>query len=147
MLAFPIPWHTFAGVEPTEEYLVMASHLPLRSYWKVPAFLRLTLAVQKQLAGAAGLVGYSLLAQPLNKSFFTLSAWRSQDQLDAFARALPHAAIMRELRPHMAPTTFTFWRTPGAALPLPWDEAMGRLRAAAGVQSGGRERGGQAARL
>src|SRR4029453_1328261 len=97
MLSLPIPWRSFADVEPTQEYVVMASRLPLRSYRKLPAFLRLTAAVRKQLAEAEGLIGYSPPAHPLAKRFFTLSVWRTQDDLGAFARALPHATIVAEL--------------------------------------------------
>jgi heme-degrading monooxygenase HmoA len=126
-----LPWTTFTEIDPTQSYVVMASRLPLRSYWKVPTFLRLTLAVRNQLASAEGLVGYTLLAEPLSKRFWTLSAWRSDADLAAFARALPHAEVMRALRPHMDPTTFVTWTAPGSALPIPWQTAKARLAAAA----------------
>jgi hypothetical protein len=126
-----LPWTSFAEIEPARPYLVMASRLPLRSYWKIPAFLRLTLAVRNQLANAEGLVGYSLLAEPLSKRFWTLSAWCSEEDLAAFARALPHADVMRELRPHMGPTGFVTWSVPGSDLPVHWQEAKARLTAAA----------------
>src|SRR6266508_6534956 len=103
------PWTARAEIDPTRQYLVMASRLPLRSHWKIPAFLRLTLAIRKQLARSEGLVGYSLLAQPLSKTFWTLSAWQDEAYLDRFARALPHADVIRALRPHMEPTTFLTW--------------------------------------
>ena len=122
-----IPWKTFAEADPTREYLVMASRLPLRSYLRVPLFLRLTLVVRMQLAAAGGLVGYALLAEPRSKTFWTLSAWRSQDELDAFARTLPHAAVMRRLRPHMGETAFVTWSVPGAALPIAWVDAKAHL--------------------
>jgi len=126
-----LPWKGFAEVDPPQQYLVMASRLPLRSHWKILTFLRLTLVVRKQLASANGIVGYSLLAQPLSKRFWTLSAWRSEQGLDAFARALPHADVMRELRPHMDATKFVTWSVPGSALPIPWNEAMAHLNAPA----------------
>ena len=122
-----IPWKMFVAADPAREYLVLASHLPLRSHLRVPLFLWLTLTVQKQLSRAEGLVGYSLLAEPLGKSFWTLSAWRSRADLDAFARALPHADVMRRLRPHMGPTAFVTWSVPGAGLPIAWADAKARL--------------------
>jgi heme-degrading monooxygenase HmoA len=140
-----LPWTSFVEIEPDRQYLVMASRLPLRSYWKVPAFLRLTLAVRRQLANADGLVGYPLLAEPLAKRFWTLSAWRSGDHLAAFARALPHADVVRRLRPHMVPTTFVTWNVAGSALPVRWDEAKARLADAAVATARLAEpRGGQA---
>lgn len=127
MLSFPMPWSSFAEAEPATEYVVMASRLPLRRFWKLPAFFRMTMAIRKQLAVSEGLIGYSLLARPFAKEFLTLSAWRSQEDLNAFVRTLPHAKVMTDLRPHMAPTTFVFWRLPGSALPPAWDDATARI--------------------
>jgi hypothetical protein len=123
-----LPWKSLGTAEPNREYLVMGSRLPLRSYWRIPEFLRLTLAVRRQLAQSDGLVGYALNAQLGRKTFWTVSAWRDQAALDAFARTMPHADIMRRLRPHMMPTTFRTWAVPGASLPVPWPETEARLR-------------------
>lgn len=124
-----IPWKSFASVDPDREYLVMASRLPLKSYLRVPQFMRLTMAVRGQLATAEGLMGYSLTTELPGKRFFTLSAWTDQQHLDAFARALPHLDVMRTLRPHMLPTTFLTWTVPGREIPVSWDLARSRLDA------------------
>ena len=81
----------------------------------------------RQLEGTSGLVGFSLLAQPMRKTFWTLSAWTDKDALDAFVRTMPHLAVMKRLRTHMGPTSFTTWMAPGSALPIAWDDAMERL--------------------
>jgi hypothetical protein len=128
----PLPWKSFGEIDPAHEYLVLAPYLPLRSYWRIPQFFRLTVAIQKQLASSPGLAGYSLLAQPLSKHFYTLSAWRGQEDLDAFVRALPHADVMRRLRPHMGRTRFATWTVPGTALPIRWHDAKARLQLVAG---------------
>jgi quinol monooxygenase YgiN len=123
----PLPWRTKTPAEPNRKYLVMASQLPLRSRRTVPWFLLLTLSVVRQLERTEGLVGYTLLAQPMKKTFWTLSAWTDQAHLDAFARAMPHLAIIRRLRPHMGPTRFVFWTVPGSDLPMTWEQAIDRL--------------------
>ena len=105
----------------------MASRLPLRSRRTVPRFFRLTLSVARQLERTEGLVGYTLLAQPMKGTFWTLSAWTDQQHLDAFARAMPHLAVIRKLRPRMGPTRFSFWTVKGSALPITWEEAIDRL--------------------
>ena len=109
----------------------MASRLPLRSNRQIPRFLRLTMAVRRQLAASEGLVGYSLLAQPTKKTYWTLSAWVDDEHVATFARTMPHVEVMRQLRPHMAPTTFVTWTVPGTALPLSWADTMARLRSGA----------------
>jgi len=121
------PWRSFGTAEDNEAYLVLASRLPLRSYLTVPRFLVLSARIARQLEGTSGLVGYSLLAQPLHKTFWTLSVWRGQAALEAFVETMPHQGVMRKLRPRMRPTTFTSWAVTGAALPISWDEAIERL--------------------
>ena len=59
--------------EHDSEYLVLLTYLPLRRFRTFPAFFRLILAVQRQLAGTAGLVGYTLRARPFSRRFWTHS--------------------------------------------------------------------------
>jgi heme-degrading monooxygenase HmoA len=122
-----LPWTTFSPPDPGREYRVMASRLPLARYRDIPAFLRATMAIRAQLAHASGLIGYSLDAHLARKTFFTVSAWDSQDALDAFSHADPHRSRVSAIRPRMRPTTFTFWAVPGADLPISWAEARRRI--------------------
>jgi quinol monooxygenase YgiN len=122
-----VPWRRIHRPEPDTEYLVMASRLPLRAALQVPRFVGLTVSVVRQVERTEGLVGYSLRAQPLSKVFWTLSAWTDEAALAAFARAMPHQAVMATLRPHMGPTRFATWTCTGDALPVPWDDAVERL--------------------
>lgn len=121
------PWRQLSTVEPDRDYLVMASWLPLASHRTIPKFLRLTLAVARQLEDTAGLVGYSLLAQPLAKTFWTLSAWQDGKALAAFTRTMPHSQVMNELRPFMTTSKFSQWTVVGSLLPVTWHDAMGQL--------------------
>ena len=127
----PIPWRSRSPVDPDRDYLVMASRLPLHAYRRIPQFLWLTLVVAQQLERSDGLVGYTLLAQPARKTFWTLSAWIDGKHLGAFARAMPHLAVMSRLRPHMGATQFTQWTVTGSALPPAWPDAVRRLELAA----------------
>ncbi len=123
----PLPWTKISEVDADTETVIMASRLPLRSYLKVPGFLRRTLAIRRQLAHAPGLVGYSLDAQLLRKTFWTLSAWTSMEALETFARTDPHRSSTASIRPHMDPTTFAFWTARAADLPIPWREVRRRI--------------------
>jgi heme-degrading monooxygenase HmoA len=126
-----LPWTSSQTVEPDHEYVVLASALPLRRFWTTPGFLRMVLQVRQQLAGAPGLVGYALDAQPLARHYWTLSAWEDHDALTRFVAASPHAAVMTRLRPHMGATRSTTWHLPGSALPPRWPDARARLNAEA----------------
>ena len=68
-----LPWTTRAEMEPGSDYLVMASHLPLKRITATIRFFRGVSAIRKQLATADGLVGYTLRAEPLARDYWTLS--------------------------------------------------------------------------
>ncbi|WP_050776720.1 DUF3291 domain-containing protein [Streptomyces sp. SPB074] len=123
-----LPWTTpnppSAGVNSA---LVMASRLEVRSLKDVPKFFLRSLAAWKQVRGAHGALGASLIANPLQRTFWTLSAWESREQLYAYAKTEPHKSIMTGLRPTMRRSDFTFWEVPVGELPIPWANAKEHL--------------------
>ena len=121
------PWRTFGSPDPHRDFLALLSYLPLKNYWRVLPFVAYTAQVVRQLASADGLLGYSLLARPLSKRFWTLSVWKNEDALRAFVQHPPHQRIMTALAPHMDRTRFVRWTLKGSELPLQWDEALRRL--------------------
>jgi quinol monooxygenase YgiN len=126
-----IPWTRLADPDPDRDYVVMASRLPLRRFRNIMAFLRATRAIHKQLAAAEGVVGYTLDAKPLRKTFWTLSAWESDEALERFSHADPHRSRIVDIRPHMLPTTFVRWSLRGRELPPKWTDARRRVEESA----------------
>lgn len=106
---------------------IMASRLDLRRLRDVPGFLAAALRIRRQMLGSPGALGVSLIARPLHRTFWTLSAWQDQAALTASARREPHRQIMTHFRPRMAGSAFVTWTVPVTALPVPWDEARRRL--------------------
>jgi hypothetical protein len=127
-----LPWTTFADTDPDREYVAMASRLPLARHRHIPAFLRATTAIGKQLSKTDGVLGYALDAHPLRKTFWTLSVWESEDALGRFAHADPHRDRVEGIRPRMRPTTFVTWTVHGSDLPIRWADARARVAEAAG---------------
>lgn len=123
-----IPWRSFGTVDANSEYVAMVSYLPLKSYWKVFPFMVYTAQVINQLKSSEGLVGFSLLAHPFSKKFWTLSAWKNNEALQSFVQQKPHARMMNELAAHMEKTKFVFYRVKGPELPLRWDDALQRVQ-------------------
>lgn len=121
------PWRTVGSPDPNSDVVALLSYLPLKTYSRMLPFLLYTAQVMKQLASAQGLLGYSLLAHPLHKRFWTLSAWENAEALRAFVQHPPHVRIMAALTPHMDKTRFVRWRVQGSQLPLRWDDALRRL--------------------
>lgn len=120
------PWQSFGAPAPDDDFLALLSYLPLKSYGRLLPFVIYSVQVVKQLAASDGLLGYSLLARPFSKQFWTLSAWRNEDALQAFVRQIPHVRIMTALAPHMDQTKFVRWIVKGIQLPLSWDDALRR---------------------
>ena len=131
-----LPWKRIGEVGPDTELTVMASRLPLRSHLRIPGFLRATMRIRRQLAEAPGLVGYALDAKLFAKTFWTVSAWRSNEQLEAFAATDPHRSDVEKVRSRMEPTTFVFWTAAAGDLPIGWDEVRRRIEAATPGESG-----------
>ena len=104
---------------------VMASRLELRRLRDVPSFLAAALRIRRQMLAAPGVLGLSLIARPLHRTFWTLSAWQDQAALRAATGRQPHVQIMKHFRPLMAASSFVTWTA--TDLPIPWDEARRRL--------------------
>ncbi|MFJ8859018.1 DUF3291 domain-containing protein [Streptomyces sp. NPDC102451] len=126
-----IPWMPGAAADEATadsgQAVVMASKFHVTSLLQVPRFFLLSLVVWKQVRSAPGVIGASLRAEPLKKTFWTLSAWSSQEALDTFSRSEPHAGIAGRLRKVMARSVFVFYPTGREQLPAGWDDAVRRL--------------------
>jgi hypothetical protein len=114
-------------MEPDREYLVLASSIPARRLGATGRMFAGATQVRRQLRGADGLVGYSLLARPLRKQYATLSVWLDDDHLAVFVRASPHVELMKQLAPEMGPTKFVRWTMRGADGRPSWSDALRRL--------------------
>jgi heme-degrading monooxygenase HmoA len=130
-----LPWIRVSTAEPARELTVMASRLPLGRYRHIPGFLRWTVRIRGQLSSTPGLVGYSLDARLLRKTFWTLSAWASREELEAFVQTDPHRAGMAAIHPTMGAPTFAFWTIRAEDLPVRWEEARRRINEKLGRSS------------
>ena len=128
MPAMDSPWIRFATPDVNREYFALLSHLPLNKYRAIPAFLKFSFQIQKQLRTTPGIIGYSLRAKLLSRNFWTLSAWTDEKPLMDFVAKIPHEQAMKAMISHMGPTKFTKWQVLGSALPLQWEEAMKRSK-------------------
>lgn len=125
------PWRAFGSPDRSREFVALLSYLPLKSYSGIAPLVIYAVKVVKQLAKADGLVGYSMLAHPFSKRFWTLSAWESDAALRAFVQDPPHVRIMAALTPHMDKTNFVRWKVKASELPLKWDDALRREKESA----------------
>jgi hypothetical protein len=103
------PWKSFAHVDRDQEFLVLATYLPLNRFSSTLRFARFVGAIRKQLANAPGLLGYSMLGKPLTKRYWTLSIWKNKAALQAFVRQSPHQEVMSALAGETGATRCVRW--------------------------------------
>ena len=123
----PLPWRASTRIDPEATYTVTITRLPLARHIRIPAVMRQTVRIVRALVRADGLVGYSLKADLVRKTFWTVSAWESDAALRAFASSDVHRTAMRRVGPHMAEPQIETLSVSGRELPLSWADIRGRL--------------------
>jgi heme-degrading monooxygenase HmoA len=112
-----LPWISSRAVEPDRDYLVLASELPLFQFRATPGFLRMVLKIRRQLAGAPGLVRYSLDARRSARRYWTLSVWEDRDALSRFRGREPARGGDDQAAAAHGRDRFTTWQLKDAELP------------------------------
>jgi quinol monooxygenase YgiN len=121
------PWKSLGSLEADRQYLVLASSIPPKRVSSTWSMFTGSRAVRKQMLAADGVLGFSMLAEPLRKHYATLSVWRDEAALDAFAATSPHARLMAELAPAMNEPRFVRWTIAGRDGVPSWFDALDRL--------------------
>jgi hypothetical protein len=126
-MAPPLPWRSFAPIDPDGDYIVTTTQLPLRRHRRIPAVMVATVRIARELARSDGLVGYSLHAQLVHKTFWTMSAWQTRDDLERFVGSDVHRAAMASIGPHMRRPHIQTTTVRGGHLPPAWAQVRREL--------------------
>src|SRR5437667_11086197 len=118
------PWIKFATPDTNREYFALLSFLPLKKYRAIPAFLKFTFQIQRQLGATPGIIGYSLRAKILSRNFWTLSTCTDEKQLMDFVAKIPHEQAMKAMMLHIGSTRSTTRKAMGSDLLLERHDAM-----------------------
>lgn len=110
-----------------EEFVLVATFLPVRRWRDVIPFLRMTFTVIKQLKETQGIIRFGLRTDFMHKRFWTYTVWTSKAPLNSFVVAEPHATAVKK---------FDNWAGKGAAFvewnstdgSINWSEALKRLQ-------------------
>ena len=128
-MAPPLPWRATTVVDLESSYIVTMTRRPLRRHTRIPEVMRATWQIVRRLARSDGLVGYSLKADLMRKTFWTVSAWESTDSLHAFVCSDVHVKAMTDIGPHMNEPRIETTVMPGTDLPPAWSQVRQRLTA------------------
>ena len=82
--------------------VVFHTRLHLRRLRDVPAFVRDSMAIRNQTMASPGARSLVLRAQPLARTFTTVSWWDDEASARGFVRTDPHRSAMKRWRPQMA---------------------------------------------
>jgi quinol monooxygenase YgiN len=121
------PWKAVRELDADVEYLVLATSIPPKSYASTWALFKGSRTVRRQLLATDGVLGFSMLAEPFRKHYATLSVWRDEQALDAFAATDPHGRIMGELAAAMNAPQFIRWMISGSDGVPSGTDALNRL--------------------
>ncbi len=130
-----IPWKSTdrqtpsPGTGPTDSAVVVqVSQLELLRLRSVPGFVLAALRLRREVLRSDGALGVSLIAQPLQKTFWTLSAWTDTGAIGDFTRSEAHRAVMVNYRTKMRGSHFHTWWPDEAGQRPAWPDAKARLR-------------------
>ena len=126
-MAPPLPWRATTAADPAATYTVTMTRLPLRRHIQIPSVMRATWQIVRLLNRSDGLIGYSLKADLIHKTFWTVSAWQSTDALHAFVHSHAHLRAMTDIGPHMHQPRIETTQMPGADLPPSWSDIRRHL--------------------
>ena len=95
------------------------SYLPIVSwhaYW-----------LRRRWGSRPGSIGLLVGSKPLRRTTYSISVWRSEDDLKAFLRAPDHLPLIRKFKGRLDASTSAVWRTDSFHMDDAWQEALGRL--------------------
>jgi quinol monooxygenase YgiN len=105
--------------------VIVVTRLRLKDPAVFEEFFASAVAVTEQARAAEGNLGADVLAEA-NNTYWTRTAWRERDVMDAFVGGQPHLATMGRLADWCDEATFVDWEQAGAELP-DWQAGYGRL--------------------
>ena len=121
-----IPW-TSPKNQAHISTLTQISRLELARARDVPGFLIAALRIRRVALQTPGVGGISLRAQPLRRTFWTLSTWHDETAIGKFMRSEDHRAVMVKHRNRMAGSHFHTWNAADQTTTKPsWVDAHQR---------------------
>ena len=116
-------------VKPAEqqEFICVATFLPLKSWKYIIPFMMLSSKVLRQIKNSKGIANHAVKANFAKNFFCTLSIWNDKESIRLFVPAEPHATAIKK---------FTQWAGDGSAfvewtsksMEINWPEAITRLQ-------------------
>ena len=110
-----------------QEFVCVATFLPLKSWRYLIPFTILSRKVLKQIKNNEGIANYAVKANLSKKKFWTLSIWNDHESLKRFVPEEPHATAIKKFTEWAGEgSAFVEWTSPSKE--INWSEAMFKLK-------------------
>ena len=116
----PLSWVPITEIEPDRESVVIATRFGVKSRGRMPQIFSAAETLISSFSATPGLVGYSLRANVLNSSLWTMSAWNSDLELRQFVGGPAHGLVMKQTVEWMESSRFVTSTSKGSELPTSW---------------------------
>lgn len=109
-----------------QEFVCVATFLPLKSWRYLIPFAILSRKVLKQIKNNEGIANYAVKANLSKKKFWTLSIWNDHESLKRFVPEEPHATAIKKFTEWAGEgSAFVEWKS--ASKEINWSEAIIKL--------------------
>ncbi|MGH9325090.1 MAG: hypothetical protein ACRD2B_00160 [Terriglobia bacterium] len=110
-----------------QNFLYIATFLPVRRWRFVLPFIQLSMQIEKQVRQSPGLLRYGLKTNLPRKHFWTLSVWTHRAEVSSFVDSEPHATAVKQFeRWAGAGAAFVEWES--STLENSWETALEKLK-------------------
>jgi hypothetical protein len=122
-----LPWKSGQLPLPDGSLVVSATRFTYQSIWTMFGVYWNGLALRRAWPSFEGSIGVSLSSDFLKRSTYTISAWRSEEDLKRFINHPAHRVVMRNYRRKMESSSSAIWTTSHFTLTDAWLRAKTEL--------------------
>jgi hypothetical protein len=121
-----LPWMP-GPVSSASSTFVSATRFTYRKLWHMPLVFWHGLGLRRQWGSVEGAVGIFSAGSLLERTTYTVTAWRSEQDLRRWMGSAYHRRLMRDYRAYLESSAAVGWRTEAFEPKEAWREALSRL--------------------
>jgi len=118
-----LPWKQGALRDAPAPLVVSATRFTYKDWWSMPGVYWNGLRLRRAWPLFPGSIGVSISADWRRRTTYTVSLWRSEEDLRRFISHPEHLKLMRAYRPHMESSSFATWSVDAFDLTQAWRRA------------------------
>ena len=121
-----VSWQSYKEADPSKTYLAYGAVAERTSAWSYFSFLMRARKVQKQLAIAKGVVGFTARLEFLSRKVIQLAVFDDAESLKAFSQTGQHVLCAKQTKASMKWLKSKTWSILGSETPPKIEEAISK---------------------